>query len=219
MSTLKELLVEMADRARATGRAVTIDPPMTRREINDLATRCGALPPAIRELVEFTGGVSVDDIVVRLLGDYSFEFEEMFVCSVPITTDGAGNFWVVDVAPNGTWRSVFFIAHDPPVAVLQARDVGAFIEQVFERAESKLLNHEAVMRIWKDNPHAIPRSQARTSNDAVLRAFAEQLDDRFAIVDLRAGVPGTGFVWGAAGADTELRRAGDELLFAVERKK
>jgi hypothetical protein len=219
MAGLKELLVELVDRARASGRVVTIDSPATPDAIADLESRCGALSGHVRELVQYAAGFSVDELAVRFLGEHPFEFEGVFRCGIPIATDGAGNFWVVDVGADGSWRSVFFVAHDPPVVLVQARDLGAFIDQVFERPGRELTRDEAVVRIWKDNPHAMARAEAVMSSDPAVRAFAQQLGDGFVVVDLRAGREGTGFPWGSAGPKTEVRRAGDDLLFAVEQKK
>jgi hypothetical protein len=219
MVELKKLLVEQIDRARASGRAVTIDFPATRDAIADLESRCGSVSGDIRDLVSYAAGFSFEEFAVRFIGDYPFEFQGMFACSIPIATDGAGNFWVVDVGPDGSWRSVFFVAHDPPVALLQARDIGIFVQQTFELPRRALLSSEVVARIWKDNPYTMPRAQAMRSSDPVIRTFAQQLDDGFIIADLRAGQQGTGFVWGSAGPNTEVRRAGEHLLFATEQKK
>jgi hypothetical protein len=219
MPNSKEVLIERIDRARASGRAVTIDPPMTRDQINDLESRCGALPPDVRELVEYTAAFSVDGIAVDFRGEQPFEFGAMFACSVPIATDGEGNFWVVDVDSGGAWRAVFFIAHDPPVAILQARDVASFLDQVFDARGASALKGDSVTQIWKENPYVVSRAQALTSPDAAVRTFAAQVKDNFTIADLRDCERGKGFVWGAAGPNTEVHRAGEELLFAIEQKK
>jgi hypothetical protein len=216
MVELKKLLVEQVDRARASGRAVTIDFPATGDAIADLESRCGPLSGDIRDLVSYAAGFSFEEFAVRFIGDYPFEFEGMFACSIPIATDGAGNFWVVDVGPNGSWRSVFFVAHDPPVALLQARDIGIFVQQTFELPRRALLSSEAVARIWKDNPYTMPRAQAMGSSDPVIRTFARNSTMASSSLTFELG---TGFVWGSAGPNTEVRRAGEHLLFATEQKK
>lgn len=218
MTNLRERLVESVDRARESGRDVTIDPAMAPAEIDALAARCGGLPADIRAVVEYTAGFSIDGFIVRFVGDYPFEFEAIFPCSIPIATDNAGNFWVVDAATGGEWGPVFYVVHDPPVTMLQARDIGSFIDQISDAQPAKLAE-TAVALISKDNPYAISRSQARSSSDPAVRTFAQRIDDRFAIVDLRAREQGAGFVWGTAGPNTEVRRDGERLLFAVEQKK
>jgi hypothetical protein len=71
--------------------------------------------------------------------------------------------------------------------------------------------HENVLL---EGTRAISRQRALTSSDLELRAFAEGLDDRFNIVDLRAPKVGVGFEWGIAGPRTIIRRHGDRPLFA-----
>jgi hypothetical protein len=221
MPSLKELLIERANRARASGRAVTvtIDSPMTRDQIVNLESRCGRLPSDIRELGEYAAKFSVDGFAVDFRGEQSFEFEALFPCSVPIATDGKGNFWVVDVGSDGAWGTVFFIAHDPPVAIVQARDVGSFLGQVFDAHGATALKGDVVPRIWKENPYVVSRAQALASPDPAVKAFAEQVNDNFAIADVRDSECGKGFIWGSAGPNTQLHRAGEELLFAIEQKK
>jgi hypothetical protein len=56
---------------------------------------------------------------------------------------------------------------------------------------------------------------AETANgDEVLREFAKTLDERFTVVDLRRPQVGMGFSWGRHGPRTEVRRHGDERVFA-----
>ena len=216
---LRELLQDRVDRAHGDGRVVAVDPPMTSDEIGALEVRCGALPSDVRELAGYAAGLTVDGIVVRLSGHDFFEFPAMFPCGIPIATDAQGNFWVVDVSLSGTWRTVFFVAHDPPVAMIQARDLASFIEQLFDVPDLRAATEIGVTRIHDNNPYAIPRSVAQSSSDPAIRALAARVDDRFVIIDLRANEEGTGFVWGSAGPNTAVHRAGEELLFAVEQKK
>lgn len=217
---LKEELTEMIIRARASGHAVTVDPPMPRAAIADLEARCGAaLPTEIRELVEYAQGFSVDSFSVRFGGEEPFEFEGAFPHSIPISHDGGGNFWVVDIAADGQWGAVFFVTHDPPVVVLSASDLGSFIAQAFDTPATAHFENQLVAKIWKRNPYVISREQALASADPVLRAFARELTEDYVIADLRDSVRGKGFVWGIAGPDTDVRRAGSELLFATEKRK
>jgi hypothetical protein len=213
---LREVLGEGIDRARATGHVVTIDPPMTSERIAELESRCGALPPDVRALVEYTAGFSIDDVAIDFSGREPFELEALFPCSVPIGTDGEGNFRVVDVSSGGEWGAVFFIAHDPPVAILQARHLASFLRQILDTPE-RAATKDAANRIWSDNPDLVSRAEALASPDPAVRALAEQVSDEFAIADIRE--EGKGFVWGAAGPNTVVRRAGEELVFAIQQKK
>jgi len=220
MPTPKEELIERIDRARASGRAVAIDPPMSPEHIVDLEARFGtAVPPEIRRACPTCAGFSLDDIRVQFGGQEPFEFESAFPRGLPIAADGAGNFWVVDVASDGSWGPLFFVAHDPPVIVVQAADIASFIDQVFGAREGGEVAEPFVTEIGKRNPNVITHERALSSADAILRDFAQQLGPNFVITDLRDATPGNGFVWGLAGPNTEVRRAGNELLFATEQKK
>ncbi len=219
MANLKKELIAGIDRARAAGRGVTVGPPMSREAIADLEVRSGEMPREVRDLVEYAAGFSIDGLAVRFAGDEAFEFESAFPRGLPIAADGVGNFWVVDVGADGSWGAVFFVAHDPPVILIQARDLIAFIEQVSAGANAAELAEPYVTAIWKRNPHVIPHEQAVASTDDVLQEFAQQLGPDFVIADLRDAAHGKGFVWGLAGPNTEVRRAGNQLLFATERKK
>ena len=112
---------------------------------------------------------------------------------------------------------MFFIAHDPPVVVLQAVDLASFIEQVFRGGEVLSVTNDNADLVWRTNP-ILTYAQAIGSNDEGLRSCAEQFGERFGFCDLRHAAPGSGFVWGAAGPQGEVHRAGDELLFAVQQR-
>jgi SMI1 / KNR4 family (SUKH-1) len=76
---------------------------------------------------------------------------------LPIATDGFGNHWIVDVR-DGRPAEVLFIAHDPPVVLLQARGLGDFLVQWFETGldpdqDSPLdAVHEAANEVWRRPP-------------------------------------------------------------------
>ena len=79
------------------------------------------------------------------------------------------------------------------------------------------VHEDRLHRVARDHPGVMPCAEAAASADPVLRAFAETLDDRFEIVDLRTAAVGMGFAWGRYGPRTELRRHGLERVFAVGR--
>jgi hypothetical protein len=74
------------------------------------------------------------------------------------------------------------------------------------------------MRIWKADPWLISARDARTVQDPVVSNFAGQLPENFRLADLRSREVGSGFSWGLAGPNAEVRRDGAELLFGVEQK-
>lgn len=221
--TAKNELIAQIERARSSGRRVTVHPPLSIEQMADLETRSGAsLPIEIRELIEYAGGFSVDDFAVMFGVDEPFECEGLLPSGIPIATDGVGNFWIVEVGDDGggLWGPVLFVAHDPPVIIVQAPDVAAFIGEVFTATDPSELPEPYVAEVWRRNPYVIPRSEALASKDDALRSFAQQLSDAFLIADLRNAEVGRGFVWGLAGPNTDVRRHRDRsLLFATEQKR
>lgn len=76
---------------------------------------------------------------------------------LPIATDGFGNHWVAEFR-EGRPAEVLFVAHDPPVVVLQTRSLGEFLVQWFESAldpDDGSLDrvHDAANAIWRRPPN------------------------------------------------------------------
>jgi cell wall assembly regulator SMI1 len=118
------------------------------------------------ERSDTVGPVFGTDVVrVELLGEELCFAESAFGVDLtgiapdglPIATDGFGNHWVVDVR-DGRLAEVLFIAHDPPVVLLQARSLGDFLVQWFESGldpdEDNSLDavHEAANEVWRRPP-------------------------------------------------------------------
>jgi hypothetical protein len=203
---------------------IQLHPGLSEAEYQEFAGRFPVPPPEeIRELLRFTRGFDfkpVDEVDLR--GELDFEDESIFPLGRPICGDGCGNFWVVDVNPeSGAWAPVFYACHDPPVVAYQAPTLAAFLTELFKMGRRDATNavdhvHEQVVfTIWKENPGLIPALEARQSSDPELRAFAEGLDERALIADLREPRIGSGFSWGRFGLGTEVQRAGSQLLFAI----
>ena len=76
---------------------------------------------------------------------------------LPVAADGFGNHWVVDIR-DGRPAEVLFIAHDPPVVVLQAHSLGDFLVQWFETGLDPDVDnpldavHEAANKVWRRPP-------------------------------------------------------------------
>jgi len=220
MPSLKQVLENHA-------RLTALLPGLSGQELVQFRKQVGGLIPAnIEELLVYSEGFDYKPVgTVRFTGHEGFEFAEVFPRAIPVLPDGCGNFWVVDISPeSGAWGSVFYACHDPAVIVIQAVDLGMFLSQILSPNESNpknALNYvrkEAVLRIWKDDPWLISVHDARTSQDPVVSNFAEQLPENFRLADLRSREVGSGFSWGLAGPNTEVRRDGAELLFGVEQK-
>lgn len=179
------------------------------------------LPADLRELAGECGGIEGLLDSVSFEGGLAFEMPEIFPKGLPIAGDGFGNFWVIDVlsAPEACAR-IFFACHDAPVILFQCSGMADFLAELVKmhvpphRSLLDDVNQDRLYNVWKTNPGTIDQVAALQSPDPALRAFAASLDDRFQIVDMRSPKPGTGFSWGRYGPKTELRRHGEERIFA-----
>ena len=73
------------------------------------------------------------------------------------------------------------------------------------------------MRIWNENPNLISPRQAMEPEDADLGLFAQSVRKGYLFIDLRRGKIGDGFSWGRWGAATEIKRNGNQRLFAYRK--
>lgn len=197
-----------------------LQPPASPEEIEALeAGLPGALPPEIRALLERTRGFSVLFEEVELMGATGQYLDGASPHQHDVMGDGFGNSWFVDVRSDGTWGGVYFACHDPPVMLHQSDDLAAFFEDLLRAMESpdsgELISSMDPKDVWGENPLARPRAEALDSGDDRLREFAQGLPADALVVDLRAADPGDGFAWGCFGPETEIRRAGDDLIFAL----
>ena len=218
-------------------KSLTFHAGLSEKEISEFESQLpGKLPSDIRELLTFSAGFEVQPESISTFpyirhvqplafrGTNSIAFP-IFGYLVDLLHDGAGNFWVLEVDPNGSWRSVFFASHDPPVIVIQARNLSDFLLQILEPALStppRALRHihdRVADEIWRSDPWITSLDEARGSLDDKLRVFAESVSAGFHIVDLRRTEIGSGFSWGKAGPDADLRRCGTELLFAIQDRR
>jgi cell wall assembly regulator SMI1 len=177
-------------------------------ELSELLVHCTGLDGLLDTIIDFTGR------------SMSFGFEEAFPRCVPLAGDGCGNFWVLDVSPEGAAVApVFFACHDPPVVLYQAPSLAAFLTEVvrkFRPPHRSLVDdvcEDRLFEVWRKNPGTITLAEA-AGGDPVLQEFAATLEDRFQIVDLRTAPIGMGFSWGRYGPRPEMRRHGDHRLFA-----
>jgi hypothetical protein len=201
-----------------------LEPPLPEAEIDGLERDLGVpLPRELRALLAHTAGIegSALDAIDFTGRRLAFEMPELFPSGVPIGADGFGNFWVLDLTPDGEERApVFFAAHDPPVVLYQAPGIGEFLHETFRMSvpphESLVddVHEDRLFGVWRENPGTLDHAAALAAADEELRAFAAELDERFVFVDLRSPEVGMGVSWGRHGPQTEVRRHGHRRLFA-----
>ncbi len=201
-------------------------PPLSPSEIDVFESRLPCpLPYEIRELLAFcrgfTGGAA--DFVDFTGDDCMFEFESAFPHGLPIAADGYGNFWVVDLHPESTrWGPIYYASHDAPVFLYQSPSLEHFLTELFKcdvppyKSLVDDVHEDRLFQVWRKNPGVMSQAECFASADRELRAFAEQLDPSFLVVDMRNAPVGFGFSWGRY-RETVVRRSGSLPIFAYRR--
>jgi len=198
-------------------------PALAPADIERLEDEVGVpLSRELRALLGCTAGIDGGPLqTIDFTGrSLSLGAPETFPSGHPIAGDGFGNFWVLDLTPDGAETApVFFVCHDPPVILYQSPDIGEFLHEAFRMlvpphaSAVDDVHEDRLFNVWADNPGTLDHSAA-LAGDARLCAFAAELDDRFTFVDLRSSPVGMGFSWGRYGPRTDVRRHGHERLFA-----
>jgi hypothetical protein len=198
-------------------------PGLSEEDVDALGAEIGVpLPRELRETLAYTAEIDgVLDVIDFTGRQGGAEAEDVFPSGYPIALDGFGNHWLIDITPDDTdVAPVFFVCHDPPVVLFQSPNLAHFLHEAFRMCipphESLVddVHEDRLYSVWGTNPGVIEQATALASDDEQLRRFAEELDERFLLIDLRAPEVGMGFSWGRFGPNTELRRHGYQRLFA-----
>lgn len=162
--------------------------------------------------IDFTGksihGQAIDDIMPT---------------GIAIASDKSGNSWMVDLhGGSAFWGPIFYVSHDPPVIIYQNSTLEKFIDQVlgslnspWQSDVSKVVDHFAPA-IWSQNPNMMNQPDCLYSTDQDIKAFAQELEEDYRIIDMRRPKVGDGFSWGLSGPETLLRRYGYQTMFAYQ---
>lgn len=178
----------------------------------------GPLPEDVLKILEYASGFRDASFgYVDFTGNSNtFSFREIFPYGLPVAQRD-GNFWIVDIAPDGCWGNVFFVSHDPAVALIQFQSFSDFVRSVAAK-DSVLVDAQGfASQIWMGSSSYISVSDARGSPDLHISSFASELPDDFEIYDLRSNFIGGGFSWGRTGPEAECKRANSELIFALQK--
>jgi cell wall assembly regulator SMI1 len=216
--------------------SVILRPGLSEEEIARFQRQLsGALPREVRELLLYSAGFEVASVQLLKSRRTADTTQVLFTgngdvalsilpCLVTLLGDGCGNFWIVDVNPSGAWGAILFVCHDPPVIAIQAADLASFLYQVLNpggrdsEGALEYVRNTATSRIWRDDPWLVSVQDARMAQDTIGSKFAERLPDNFRVTDLRSMKVGSGFSWGKAGPNADIRRNGAELVFGIEQK-
>ena len=207
---------------------VRLLPGLTKEEVDEFS-RSLPVPPSddVRDLLEFCSGIEGTleriDFTGRSLSD-GFGLDFLAPHGLPIAHDECGNYWVVDLQPEGVdWGPIYFCCHDAPVMLLQAATVQQFVSEVFKmytpphKGLIDDVHDDRLFYVWRKNPGVIAYASALASPDPDIQTFAAGLDARFELIDLREAPIGMGFSWGRYGPKTEVKRFGSKPIFAYRR--
>lgn len=199
-------------------------PGMTDAEIDGAGAELGhPFPPDLRALLGRSRGIeglAIEPIDFAGM-DGGQALEDLFPEYVTIAGNGFGNFWIVDLLQeNGAWGPIWYLSHDPPVALYQCDGLATFIDELVRMHTPPHANliddvHEnRLFHVGRDESGAMSREEAACSGDPVLESFAGGLDGGWTIVDLRDARPGMGISWGHHGPRTEHARQDAAPVFA-----
>jgi hypothetical protein len=207
---------------------VRLLPGLTEEAVDEFG-RSLPVPPSddVRDLLEFCSGIEGTleqvDFTGRSLSD-GFGSDFLVPHGLPIAHDGCGNHWVVDLQPGrSNWGPIYYCCHDAPVMLLQAATIPQFVSEVFKmyipphKSLVDDVHEDRLFDVWRKNPGVIAHADALASPDPDIQTFAEGLDARFDLIDLRDAQIGMGFSWGRYGPNTETKRFGLKPIFAYRR--
>jgi len=204
-------------------------PPLSEQELISLASNLPCpLPADILELLQFARGFDgtwLEEVCFADPDGASEVLGEIFPNAISLASDGAGNFWIVDLTKDSnTWGPIFFACHDAPVIVYQTDSLLHFVQEVVRggnrpwKSEVDDVAERFTNLIWSDNPGVLSHSHCIHGADEDLKAFAESLDDTWQFFDLRNPVLGNGFSWGRYGPGTVVKRCGEKRIFAYQKR-
>jgi len=204
---LKELLSEeFTDDDGEVYRAELL-PGLSAEEVAVLAAKMPitALPQEVKELLLYSRGVDfgwLQQISFDAFGEFSLP--GLFPACIELMSDGAGNFWLLDINEQGEWGAVFYVCHDPQVIIRQANNLQEFLLQLHEYGKLKSASwmdevyKRLSIKIWKERKlhvELVEAALATASTDAVLSQFAAQQPPEFLLADLRVGSATKGFAY------------------------
>jgi hypothetical protein len=198
-------------------------PGLSESEIQGIEAGLGApLPVDYRQLLSQCSGIEgllpeIDFSGALFRSAFWTEFTQH---GLAFAGDGCGNFWCVDCLSKQEERAqLHYWSHDPPIMLYQCDGMDIYLKELIRMSqppnESLIgdVSDDRLFDVWGKNP--VERAQELT--DPVLLEFKAQLGEGWIIVDMRHPQPGFGFSWGRSDPQTDLKRFGEERIFAYYR--
>jgi hypothetical protein len=151
------------------------------------------LPQEVYELLLYTKGLEfgwLQQVSLDAFGE--FGLQGLFPSCIELMSDGAGNFWVLDINKLGEWGAIFYVCHD----------LGDFLAQLYEYATlnsaswlDEVYNRLSI-KIWEERKTDASMMDVATAialPNPIINQFAAQQPLGFLLTDLRAGSSTKGF--------------------------
>ena len=224
--TPKEVLQSISDETFQTETGekgkIQLGPSLSKREIEAFEEILSApLPEEIKDLLAYCGSLTLLGIerITFAKKAPGYHSDGLFPCGVHLCPDGFGNDFFVDVnTKTGEWGPVFYGCHDAPAFVLVESNLAKFLMSYFDcfrrcaQGGDHMIDfaNNIAADLYYKKPGLLSVSEAISSHDPSLSAFARTLQPDAHIADLRPRMPGSGFGWTLK---TQLTRYGHDLVF------
>jgi len=222
---LKDLSGAVIQRELEITETVELLPPLTEEELQQLEAKLELSCPAhIRDMLLFSRGLGCGVFGKSLnfanveVGAAISEISERGIC---LTDPEAASFFYIDITSDpDSWEKIFFVCKDPAVIALQSESLPDFLfnfvrQEIYPDQQMLLAATHPEIRKVADIYHAsISREEAIARPDVLLSTFAEELEGEWHIDDLRYMGVGEGLALKRFGKHTELRRCGEQYIFA-----
>lgn len=186
-------------------------------EIARLEARVGPLTDDYREAARLIGRAEGFGSVDRF--DFAapepWGFAEILLEGAVFAEDGLGNAWIADIAA-GPPTPVYFVCHDPPVIVLEARSFVEFLAIVATWNESGGdAEEDPYLTLVLADAGGLDADEVEAPE---LKTFLNDLGPDWVLYDLSGASPGEGFLCAGSEDAQRVARLGKLPVFAVERR-
>lgn len=175
-------------------------PGLTDEEVEDfrLHLPSARLPAEVEELVRFARGFDYGFETVRFdqfRAESPYDF--FYTDSIELMGDGAGNCWILDIAPDGAWGPVYYNCHEDAVIIRHSDNLLQFLRHVDAWLEKPDASH--ISRVLEKVYTISDGKTPLPSNPQDLPVFPPEMLARVPanhlIADLTHARNATGFSW------------------------
>lgn len=205
---------------------LNFDDALTQNQIEELKYRFpnNYIAAELIEILKETRGWDSyfpESIFFDTIGE--FGFEEFIDFTISIGQDGLGNFWTLEIKKDGSLGKVFFMSHDPAVALVHSQSLNEYLKQLLEYYKEPVNSYisnfyeNIRFKIWKDNPNLFAIKDFKDNNPLLTKFLNEYNQDEWMVADLRNAKNEDGFAWGKHGPNSQLIKHPSEYLWLISK--